>query len=119
MKSSSLIGPIGTLAVGLTFAVGVGTFLHLHDPVQVFDQQLLTAGVTSVISAAPPGGYGLSDATSVDCPVNVPVKAGSTFQCIVQVSGASKSVDVLIIGDDETAASGGPASGEYTVARPL
>ena len=119
MKASSLIGPIGTLAVGLTFALGVGTFLHLHDPIQVFDQQLLTAGITEVINGVPPDGYGLTGATNVDCPVDVPVKAGSTFRCNVQLAGSAKSVDVVVLGDDETAATGGPASGAYTVAFPL
>ena len=104
MKASSLIGPIGTLAVGVTIALGVGTYLHVHDPVQVFDHQLLTAGVTEVISGSAPGGYGLTDATNVDCPVDVQIKAGNTFRCNVQLAGAATSVAVVVIGDDETAA---------------
>jgi len=119
MKASSLIGPIGTLAVGVTIAFGVGTYLHVHDPVQVFDQQLLTAGVTNVLSGSAPGGYGLTDATNVDCPVGVQVRAGNTFRCNVQLAGSATSVDVVVIGDDKTAATGGPANGEYTVAFPM
>jgi len=119
MKASSLIGPIGTLAVGMTITLGVGTYFYVHDPVQVFDQQLLTAGVGNVISGSAPGGYGLADATNVDCPVDVQVKAGNAFRCNVQLAGTATSVDVVVIGDDETAATGGPASGEYTVAFPV
>jgi hypothetical protein len=119
MKASSLIGPIGILAVGVTIALGVGTYLHVQDPVRVFDQQLLTAGVTNVISGSAPSGYGRTDATNVDCPVDVPVEAGKTFRCSVQLAGSATSVDVVVIGDDETAATGGPASGQYTVAFPL
>jgi hypothetical protein len=118
MKTSAIVGPIGTMAVGVTLALGVGAFLRLHDPVQVFDQQQLTSGVASVLDGPPPTGYGLPNATDVLCPAGVEVKAGTTFRCSLQVAGAKTSVDVVVTGDDQTAEAGGPASGEYLVAVP-
>jgi hypothetical protein len=118
MKTSAIVGPIGTMAVGVTLALGVGAFLRLHDPVQVFDQQQLTSGVASVLDGPPPTGYGLPNATDVLCPAGVEVKAGTTFRCSLQVAGAETSVNVVVTGDDQTAQAGGPASGEYLVAVP-
>ncbi|HEY4992728.1 MAG TPA: DUF4333 domain-containing protein [Nakamurella sp.] len=119
LKTSAIIIPICTLTVGFTFALGVGAFLRWHDPVTVFDQQQLTAGVAAVINGSPPAGYGLTDATDVVCPADVTVKAGTAFRCTLQIAGTGKSVDVVVAGDDHTAGTGGPASGEYHVALPL
>jgi hypothetical protein len=118
-KTSALISPIGTLAVGVTLALGVGAFVRLHDPVEVFDQQQLTAGVASVISGSPPAGYGLTDAADVVCPADVTVKAGTAFRCSLHIAGSGKSVDGVVTGDEETARAGGPASGDYQVASPM
>jgi len=119
LKTSAIIIPICTLAVGMALALGVGAFLRLHDPVAVFDQQQLTAGVAAVINGSPPAGYGLTDATDVVCPADVTVKAGSAFRCSLHIAGSGKSVDGVVTGDDETAQAGGPASGDYEVAFPM
>ena len=119
MKTSALISPIGTLAVGVMLALGVAAFVRLHDPVMVFDPQQLAAGVASVINGSPPAGYGLTDAADVVCPADVTVKAGNAFQCSLQIAGSGKSVDVMVTGDDETARAGGPPSGDYQVAYPM
>ena len=119
MKTSALINPIGTLAVGVTLALGVAAFVRLHDPVEVFDQQQLTAGVASVINGSPPAGYGLTDAADVVCPADVTVKAGTAFRCSLHIAGSGKSVDGVVTGDEETARAGGPASGDYQVASPM
>lgn len=119
MKTSALISPIGTLAVGVAVALGVAAFIRLHDPVEMFDQQQLTVGVADVINGSPPAGYGLTDATDVVCPADVTVKAGNAFRCSLHIAGSGKSVDVVVTGDDATAETGGPASGDYQVTFPM
>ena len=118
LKASPITGPICALAVGATVAVGGIVFLRLSGPMEVFNQQQLTAGVAGVITGNPPNGYGLTDATDVSCPADIAVRAGSTFQCSLQIAGLGKLVDITVTGDVETASNGGPVSGEYRVSIP-
>jgi hypothetical protein len=110
--------PLGTLALGLLVALGAGGFLRTREAPAVFDQEQLASGVATVLSSAPPTGYGLGTVTSVGCPANVTVEAGTVFQCSLQIGGSGRSATVIVTGDARTAASGGLASGSYEVTSP-
>jgi len=110
--------PLGTLVLGLLVALGAGGFLVTREPPAVFDQKQLATGVATVLSAAPPTGYGLGRVNSVGCPANVTVEAGTVFRCSLQIGGSGKSVTVIVTGDARTAEAGGLASGVYEVTSP-
>ena len=118
LRRATIARPMGTLFVGIVLALGLGTFLRVHQPTGVFDQEQLTNGVASVLGGAPPAGYGLVGVTNVECPAEVTVEAGTSFPCSLQIDGSAESVTVLVTGDNQTAQNGGPASGVYEVAAP-
>jgi hypothetical protein len=70
--------------------------------VKVFDHIKVQQGVTDVLAGSPPTGYGLSGVSDVMCPANQPVKAGTTFECSVAISGAARSVTVTVKDDNGT-----------------
>lgn len=118
LRPSTIARPVGTLVLAAVVALGVGSFLATREPPAVFDQKQLASGVATVLSAAPPNGYGLGSVTGVGCPPNVTVEAGTVFRCNLQIGGSGKSVTVIVTGDARTAAAGGLASGVYEVTSP-
>ncbi|GGL91312.1 DUF4333 domain-containing protein [Nakamurella endophytica] len=75
---------------------------------KVFDNGKVAEGVTSILTSAPPNGYGQTGVSDVSCPANEPVKQGTTFQCSLKVDGADKQVQITVVDD----------SGKYTVGVP-
>jgi hypothetical protein len=67
---------------------------------KVFDERQVTAGVTSVLTGAAPTGYGLTGVSDVSCPSGQEVKAGTSFQCTLNLNGAPKPVTVEVKNDD-------------------
>ena len=61
---------------------------------KVFDERQVTQGVTTVLTGAPPTGYGLSGVTDVSCPSGQEVKADTSFQCTLKVDGTPRTVTV-------------------------
>jgi hypothetical protein len=118
LRPSTIARPLGTLTLGVLVALGAGGYLVTREPLAVFDQRQLASGVATVLSAAPPTGYGLGGVTGVGCPSNVTVEAGTVFRCSLQLGGSGKSVTVIVTGDARTAAAGGLPSGVYEVTSP-
>ncbi len=75
---------------------------------KVFDASRVAVGVAGILTAAPPGGYGVADVSAVYCPTQQPVKAGTSFSCTAIVAGSTKSVTVNVTDDN----------GKYTVTPP-
>jgi len=69
---------------------------------KVFDQTKVEAGVTQILTTAPPNGYGQTNVTNVTCPADQAVKAGTTFDCSVQIDGQPKTVTVTVKDDSGT-----------------
>ena len=69
---------------------------------KVFDERQVSQGVTNVLTGAPPTGYGLSGVGDVSCPAGEQVKAGTSFQCTLKVSGADRTVTVTVKDDQGT-----------------
>jgi len=67
---------------------------------KVFDERQVTAGVTKVLTEGSPTGYGLSGVTDVACPSGQEVKAGTSFQCTLNLNGAPKTVTVVVKDDN-------------------
>ena len=118
LKPSTVARPLGTLVLCVLVALGAGSFQVTREPPEVFDQKQLASGVATVLSSAPPTGYGLGSVAGVGCPANVTVEAGTVFRCSLQIGGSGKSVTVIVTGDARTAAAGGLASGVYEVKSP-
>ncbi len=66
---------------------------------KVFDERQVTAGVTKVLTEGSPTGYGLTGVTDVSCPSGQEVKAGTSFQCTLNVNGTPKTVTVKVKDD--------------------
>lgn len=64
-----------------------------------FDHFEVEAGVTKILTDAPPAGYGKTNVDTVSCPADQPVKTGSTFTCTVDIKGSSQSVLVTVKDD--------------------
>lgn len=69
-------------------------------PDQDFDADGLSAGVTSILTGAPPAGYGLTGISDVRCPPDRPVTAGTSFTCSLLVDGAESTLTIEVINDD-------------------
>ena len=67
---------------------------------KVFDERQVSAGVTSILTEAPPSGYGLPGITDVSCPSGQEVKADTSFQCDLKVDGQATKVTVRVINND-------------------
>jgi hypothetical protein len=65
-----------------------------------YDGAQLAQGITTILTQVPPAGYGLSGVSDVVCPAEVPVKAGTEFQCSLLVEGAPKAVTIQVQSDD-------------------
>lgn len=88
-----------TVTETVTTTETVGT---LGPTITVFDEAKVQQGVTAVLTESPPTGYGLSGVSNVMCPTNQPVRAGTSFECSLAVSGAGRSVTVTVKDDDGT-----------------
>ncbi|HZM65432.1 MAG TPA: DUF4333 domain-containing protein, partial [Nakamurella sp.] len=67
---------------------------------KVFDERQVSDGVTKVLTAPGPGGYGLSGVSNVSCPAGEQVKAGASFQCTLQIDGADRTVTITVQDDN-------------------
>lgn len=65
-----------------------------------FDEDEVSAGVTSILSGAPPAGYGLTGISEVRCPPDRPVTSGTSFTCSLLVDGAESTVTISVVTDD-------------------
>ncbi len=93
-------------------AVTVTETVTVHDSVPVlgtfFDHTRVEAGVTKILTDAPPNGYGQTGVTDVSCPADQAVKTGATFTCTATIGGAQKQITVTVKDD----------SGKYEVGVP-
>jgi len=64
-----------------------------YDPVQI------AGGVEFVLTRPAPSGYALEEVGSIKCPPGVPVVAGTSFDCTLEVDDQSKVVTVDIVSD--------------------
>jgi hypothetical protein len=75
---------------------------------KVFDHAKVEAGVTKILTDAPPNGYGQTGVTGTSCPSDQAVKTGATFTCTATVGGSQKQITVTVKDD----------SGKYEVGVP-
>lgn len=61
-----------------------------------FDATKVAAGVTKILTDAPPNGYGATGVSDVTCPPNQLAVAGSTFTCTATVNGSPKSIVITV-----------------------
>lgn len=63
----------------------------------MYDHRKVERGVTNILAAAPPAGYGTTGVTGVACPVNQPVIASTTLDRTAPINGATKNITITII----------------------
>lgn len=66
------------------------------DPVRIFDERRVAAGVTQVLTEDPPDGYGLTGVRDVTCPRNQRVEVGATFDCAFELDGQPTTVTIIV-----------------------
>ncbi len=92
---------IGIGAVVLVLAIAA-VVLFLYPGVlnkKVFDHTKVEAGVTNILTAAPPAGYGTTGVSAVSCPSDQAVKINATFNCTATINGAPKTVTITVKDD--------------------
>lgn len=102
---------IGVIAAVVVLALAALILFVYPGPLKkatTFDNTKVAAGVTKILTDAPPAGYGKTNVTSASCPADQPVKTGTTFNCTVNINGSSQSI-VITVKDD---------SGKYEVGVP-
>lgn len=101
---------IGVAALVAVLAIAA-VVLFLYPGVlnkKVFDHTKVEAGVTKILTDAPPNGYGQTGVTGTSCPSDQTVKTGATFTCTATVGGNQKQITVTVKDD----------SGKYEVGVP-
>ncbi len=66
---------------------------------RIFDERKVEQGVMTVLTGAPPAGYGLSGVADLTCPPNQPVTAGTSFTCELTIGGTPRGV-IIDVKDD-------------------
>lgn len=100
LPSTMTVTATVTTPVTVTVTQTVVALTATVPSTKTFDERQVAAGITSVLTGTPPTGYGLSGITNVTCPAGVPVVAGTTFDCTVQIDGTSSNVAILIKDDN-------------------
>lgn len=77
-------------------ATATQTAAATSDAPRRFDGTKVADGVTKILTAAPPGGYGATGVSRVRCPAAQPVIADSTFTCTATIDGAQKSIMITV-----------------------
>ena len=62
----------------------------------VFDHTKVEAGVTSILTAAPPSGYGVTGLSALSCPADQPVVANTSFVCTATINGTAKPITITV-----------------------
>lgn len=82
-----------------TVAQTLGAVSGSNGAAATFDSAQVAAGVRTLLTAAPPAGFGITGVTDTSCPNDQPVKAGTTFLCHATIDNASKSITVTVQDD--------------------
>ncbi|MGB6041349.1 MAG: DUF4333 domain-containing protein, partial [Gordonia sp. (in: high G+C Gram-positive bacteria)] len=108
LSGSKLVGLIAAVLLALAAIVALTAFVVPGWAGKNLNQTAVQDGVTKILTASEPEGYGIKDVKDVQCPDGQKVEAGATFTCSLKVNGENKHVTVTVK----------DSSGTYEVSRP-